>query len=344
MHGLVSVCKRYIVSIGYQPVGVILRRLKKTAWVDLLTKYDLHEISCDENCIPITMRYKPSGSDSNTYVLDILSDVVGLMDSNTSIVATYEYAPWCKALYVTGSDTTISNINSLRYRGYYYDEETGFYYLQTRYYDPAICRFINADSIAVTDSIDLLGSNMFSYCENNPVMGVDPSGEWVHIAIGAFIGAAISVADYLSYNSNNITAEGVLEAAVTGSIIGGLSATGIVGTVFAAGLAGCKTYSQSTGTVSERATRTAITVASTLTFGFVSCGLGKDLVKPLEKLVGGFFVNIFTGLAADIFDRSMQTFVPNSSKPIQNSGSNDFANSSGCTSPRTTNIASHCCL
>lgn len=69
MHGLVSVCKRYIVSIGYQPVGVILRRLKKTAWVDLLTKYDLHEISCDENSIPITMRYKPSGSDSNNIVI-----------------------------------------------------------------------------------------------------------------------------------------------------------------------------------------------------------------------------------------------------------------------------------
>ena len=68
--------------------------------------------------------------------------------------------------------------NPLRYRGYYYDSETGFYYLQSRYYDPANYRFINADTYTSTDSTDAVAFNMFAYCANNPVTGLDPAGEW----------------------------------------------------------------------------------------------------------------------------------------------------------------------
>ena len=66
-------------------------------------------------------------------------------------------------------------MNPLRYRGYYYDTETGFYYLQSRYYDPAIGRFINADALASTGQ-SILGYNMYAYCNNNPVMLSDPQG------------------------------------------------------------------------------------------------------------------------------------------------------------------------
>ena len=66
--------------------------------------------------------------------------------------------------------------NPFRYRGYYYDEETGFYYLNSRYYDQRTCRFINADGYVSTGQ-GILGTNMFAYCENNPVNRVDPSGE-----------------------------------------------------------------------------------------------------------------------------------------------------------------------
>ena len=71
--------------------------------------------------------------------------------------------------------TSIGAANPLRYRGYYYDSETGFYYLQSRYYDPVTCRFINADSIIGTD--DILGSNLFAYCDNNPVNKVNYFGQ-----------------------------------------------------------------------------------------------------------------------------------------------------------------------
>ena len=98
-------------------------------------------------------------------------------------VATYTYDAWGEKLHILDSDgneiTSSSNIaiiNPLRYRGYYYDTETKFYYLQSRYYDPANHRFINADSYASTDFTDAIACNMFAYCGNSPVLGYDPSG------------------------------------------------------------------------------------------------------------------------------------------------------------------------
>ena len=77
----------------------------------------------------------------------------------------------------------MAEINPLRYRGYYYDVETGFYYLQSRYYDPVVSRFINADSYASTGT-GLLSYNMFAYCGNNPVNNSDPSGNAFLVAEG----------------------------------------------------------------------------------------------------------------------------------------------------------------
>ena len=71
-------------------------------------------------------------------------------------------------------------VNPFRYRGYYYDEETGFYYLNSRYYDPVVKRFINADTPSgVTEEIgELYGKNLFAYCDNNPVNRTDANGQW----------------------------------------------------------------------------------------------------------------------------------------------------------------------
>ena len=66
-----------------------------------------------------------------------------------------------------------------QYRGYYYDEETGFYYLQSRYYDPSMCRFISADQYELVGTLsDTVGQlNLYAYCNNNPIMYTAPSGE-----------------------------------------------------------------------------------------------------------------------------------------------------------------------
>ena len=66
--------------------------------------------------------------------------------------------------------------NPIRYRGYYYDDETGWYWLQTRYYNPTWCRFINADCLFIAGKDALNGSNMYTYCGGNPVMYTDPNG------------------------------------------------------------------------------------------------------------------------------------------------------------------------
>ena len=128
---------------------------------------------------PLAMKY------NNTlyyYVLNAQGDVVRIVNSSRSVVASYTYDPWGKIISSSG---TLADINPLRYRGYYYDSETGFYYLQSRYYDPEIGRFINADSYASTDATGLLSTNMFAYCENDPVNRSDPDGElWAQFAVG----------------------------------------------------------------------------------------------------------------------------------------------------------------
>ena len=106
------------------------------------------------------------------YITNLQGDVMGLVDTSGNSVASYTYDPYGKLLTATG---TLAEKNPLRYRGYYYDSETGFYYLQSRYYDPATRRFVNADAYASTGQ-GILGINMFAYCLNGPLTYVDSQG------------------------------------------------------------------------------------------------------------------------------------------------------------------------
>ena len=106
------------------------------------------------------------------YVTNLQGDVVMLLDSSGTVMAEYSYNAWGLPLSATG---TMAELNPIRYRGYYYDAETGFYYLQSRYYDPVICWFLNADGYASTGQ-GVLGCNMFAYCGNEPVEHYDCCG------------------------------------------------------------------------------------------------------------------------------------------------------------------------
>ena len=152
------------------------------------------------------------------YVLNAQGDVVRIVDSSRNTVASYTYDPWGKIISSSGA---LADINPLRYRGYYYDSETGFYYLQSRYYDPEIGRFINADSYASTDATGLLSTNMFAYCENDPVNKSDPSGKWMHIVAGAVFGGISSLLDGLADNKSDTT---LLRTVLIGMASGALSA------------------------------------------------------------------------------------------------------------------------
>lgn len=92
-----------------------------------------------------------------------------------------EHPTWGKLVSITGiMKDTIGVDNPFRYRSYYYDTETGLYYLNSRYYDPETCRFLNADTpeILFLTGGELLGTNIFAYCNNNPVINSDPTGHW----------------------------------------------------------------------------------------------------------------------------------------------------------------------
>ena len=107
------------------------------------------------------------------YVVNLQGDVVKLIDQDGAVAAAYTYDAWGNILSQSGS---MADVNPLRYRGYYYDSETGFYYLQSRYYDPATRRFINADAYTFTRQ-GFVSTNMFAYCLNNPSSRTDILGE-----------------------------------------------------------------------------------------------------------------------------------------------------------------------
>ena len=120
------------------------------------------------------------------YVYNLQGDVVGLVDKTGTTMVTYKYDVWGKPESTTGPmATTLGVANPFRYRGYYYDTESGFYYLQSRYYDPEVGRFLNADGILGANQ-DILSYNLYAYCSNNPVNLSDPTGE-IAVATAAFI-------------------------------------------------------------------------------------------------------------------------------------------------------------
>ena len=111
------------------------------------------------------------------YLKNLQGDVIGLIDDSGALVAEYTYDSWGKTVSITGTDSYAASRNPFRYRGYYLDTETGLYYVGSRYYDPEVGRWINADGLLSTGQ-GTIGNNMFAYCGNNPVNGIDPTGMW----------------------------------------------------------------------------------------------------------------------------------------------------------------------
>ena len=119
------------------------------------------------------------------YVKNLQGDIVRVVNEAGNTVASYEYDAWGKLLAAKNyygvpvtDPNSIALVNPLRYRGYVYDDETGLYYLKSRYYDPTTCRFINSDSFCDTSSGTPLSTNMYSYCEDNPIKNIDTNGHY----------------------------------------------------------------------------------------------------------------------------------------------------------------------
>ena len=150
--------------------------------------------------------------------------MVKLIDGSGNTVVEYAYDSWGKKLSTTGTlASTLGQYQPFRYRGYVYDEETQWYYLQSRYYDPTTRRFISAD-VYLSTGKGVLGHNAYAYCLNNPVGSFDNKGEWslpnwAKVVIGATAIVGLAVASVCTCGATAV----ICGAALSGAIIGGAS-------------------------------------------------------------------------------------------------------------------------
>ena len=175
------------VQFKYDHNGLRTQKIVTENGVTTTTNYTLHgkllmhmtrgtdtlHFFYDANSRPAKVKYNGT---MYTYVHNLQSDIVGIVDSTGALVVEYKYDAWGRPLSVEGSlKTTLGAVNPFRYRGYVYDEETELYYLRSRYYYPKVSRFILEDRIIGRRR--LLQHNLYSYVCNTPVNASDPSGQ-----------------------------------------------------------------------------------------------------------------------------------------------------------------------
>ena len=161
-------------------------------------------------------------SEYTYYTQNAHGDVVNLTNANGEVTKTYKYNAFGVEKDISESDT-----NAFRYCGEYYDSESGTIYLRARYYDPTIGRFISRDSFAGKNE-DPLSLNLYTYCANNPIVNIDPTGHFWNIVVGAIGGALLNGA--VTVASNLLTGEkwneGLGQSLLVGAASGALASCG----------------------------------------------------------------------------------------------------------------------
>ena len=227
------------------------------------------------------------------YSRNILGDVESIYDSNGTLVASYEYDAWGKICNQTAL-TEIGRLNPIRYRGYYYDEETGLFWCNSRYYNPEWGRWISPDSIEYLDPQSINGLNLYSYCGNDPVNRYDPSGhawDWaqfgrglIAVGIAAAVVAAVAV---ITVASGGSAAPVLIGAAIGAGISGGVSA-------------GCQLVS--TGELNFGQLLTDIAI------GGVSGAFGGSALGKLGMTIAGSATGFLGSLASNFVETGSMNF------------------------------------
>ena len=186
----------------------------------------------DASGAPIGMQYHASNYaeddwDIFWYDKNLQGDIVAVYNEAGTKLVSYTYDAWggFTRFYHNGGSSTVAGNNPFLYRGYYYDKDLQLYYLNARYYDPAVGRFISADDI---DYLGADGSplsyNLFAYCMNNPVNNFDVNGNWsmpnwLKVTVGAVAIAGLAVATVCTGGAAAV----ICGAALSGAIAGGAS-------------------------------------------------------------------------------------------------------------------------
>ena len=171
---------------------------------------------------------------------NIFGDIIAIYDNFGNLQCRYVYDAWGNHKVFNaygveiGTDViNIGNINPIRYRGYYWDSEFNLYYLQSRYYDPALGRFISSDDVGYLEPKSVVGLNLYAYCGNNPIAYVDPEGKsltllLIGFLVGALVGGVTSLINEVSEKGwENVNVGKVIVDSLIGGVGGMLTATGL---------------------------------------------------------------------------------------------------------------------
>ena len=284
----------------YDNDGRLVKEHIVTTYDDLSTDvHDIHYLHDDSGIIGMV-------KDGAGYYFhrNIQGDVVGVYNSSGTKLVTFKYDAYGNCS-VSG-DASLASYCKIRYRGYYFDTETGFYWVQTRYYNPAWCRWISPDTLDYLDPESAHGLNLYAYCGDDPVNFADPNGHFPFFILTAIIGAAIGVGitaavDYADNKQFDLHWGWYLGAGLLGALIGAaVGAAGYVASSFipAAISFASKTFtigggiSVSTGGAAAATAGITITGAEIMVAGGVLAGasvLGGIMMFARTPRSGGYY-------------------------------------------------------
>ena len=285
--------------------GSILSGLVRTTTGSTGTTKTTVQFVYDAEGRPFLLRL--NGKTDYFYLYNGLGDVVGLVDSSNQVVVRYQYNSWGKVTSTQDtSGVSLATLNPFRYRKYVYDPETGLYCLGSRYYDPEVGRFVNADD---TDVIfakpqELGSKNLYAYCDNNPVAREDYAGEFpIPCIVGAVVGAVVSGFSYVLSSGGEIDGVELAKSCLVGAVSGALAPLGGNFLKAAAVINGVNTAINTEGDIVTRFICGVFEAGATYVSGFTAnnwTGERVALETTAAQIIGNAGVGYTVGQTAEL--------------------------------------------